>query len=146
MGNRLCEMCSTIIDPWLYDHIDNHLCGKCLDKKSRLKNTGTKITEIKKLLETLQTTEQAIYEYFGLDPQWQDLKFSNCTEYYWRFTEYAEIYYGDVLKEVTNENAYSAFQILDILIKKEKYTLIAMDTQTDGNRYFAIFDNNKEIK
>lgn len=38
VSDRLCEMCGKVINPWLYDHIDNHLCGECIDKRTSLKN------------------------------------------------------------------------------------------------------------
>lgn len=100
-----------------------------------------------KLLDTLVQTEKAIHQYFGYEEDWKVLPIQNYTSFYW-YIEDGSVYYGDTPKEALLADACYCDSILyrDGIHRKDDFTMIAVDTQTDGNKFLSIFDNTKEIQ
>lgn len=103
-----------------------------------------------KLLKQEQDIRQQIFEYFGYQEDWRVLPFDDATEYYW--TLYSDsVAYAKTKEDLQNE---TEFYVNDIYTQRHlskwvyegpEYTMILVDTHTDGNKFLQIFDNNKKV-
>jgi len=93
-----------------------------------------------------------IYEYFGYIEDWTVIPLEDSTDMYWildkdtvlfaktkekLLDEGSELYYSNTL--------YNQNYLLKNVYYGKEYTMICIDTQTDGNKFLQIFDNNKQI-
>lgn len=110
--------------------------------------------DINELIEQEQNTRKAIFEYFGYVEDWCIFPFSDCREMFWHIDgsetngciisansleEYAD-------GEVYSDEIYTQRFLPKWVYRAKDYTMILVDTHTDGNRFLAIYDNKKEIK
>lgn len=104
-----------------------------------------------KALKKYQEGLSEIYEYFGYVDPWEVFPIDDRTELYWELTK-DTVVFGDTELEVSNvEYEGSFYYVREVDGKKnvyrgKDYTMIVVDTQTDGNVFLSIFDNGKEIK
>ena len=108
-----------------------------------------------KLLNDYNQKRQEIFDYFGYVEDWVAIPLDDATMYYWRLTGEAhgdEVFYADTLEELETEsgNCYSNEIYTQRFLPKwvyrgEDYTMVVVDTHTDGNKFLQIFDNKKEI-
>ena len=106
-----------------------------------------------KLLNDYTEALEAIYDYFGFVEDWTVFPIDIRDEYYWKITAIEVTFYDslkayetdDGMHSYSNEIYYHRHYPKAIYVGKD-YTLIMVDTHTDGNKFLAIFDNNKEIK
>lgn len=101
-----------------------------------------------KLLKQYFEIENEIYEYFGFVQQWTIFPLSDETAHYW-FVDNDKCYYN--LEPFSEENIEDGRHSSGVVMKKgilakDDYTMIAIDTLCDGNRYLGIFDNEKQLK
>lgn len=93
-----------------------------------------------------------IYEYFGFVEDYVVLPLDDRREHDWVIVNDSEVQYGkreDILNdtgryyedEIYKQRFYDKW-----IYRGEEFTMIMVDTHTDGNRFLAIFDNSKEIK
>lgn len=106
-----------------------------------------------KLLDDCTAATEALYNYFGYQPGWQVFPIDDCTRYFWLIDD-EQVRFWDTKEafETDDENhEYSGV----ILVKHDEskgiypgaeYTAILMDTQTDGNKFFSIWDNAKRLE
>lgn len=93
-----------------------------------------------------------IYEYFGFVEDYVVLPLDDRREYYWVIVNDSEVQFGnreDIINDTGNyyENEIYKQRFYNKWIYRGKeFTMIMVDTHTDGNRFLAIFDNLKEIK
>ena len=92
-----------------------------------------------------------IHKYFGYKEDWCIFPLKDCREYYWQLWTDEVIFHED--KEEVNEKGdyYSAEIYRQRFLKKwvyetEHYTMILVDTHVDGNKFLAIFDNDKKLE
>jgi hypothetical protein len=102
---------------------------------------------MKQLLDTLAQTEKAIHQYFGYEEDWKVLPIQDYTSFYW-YIEGESVYYGDTPQEALLADVCYIDSILygHDIHRKDDFTMIPVDTQTDGNQFLSIFDNTKEIQ
>ncbi len=127
------------------------------------------------LIDDFNKAKQAIYDHVGFVEDYVIYPIEDYTEMYWKITpEYAswmremhEKQTGEKLEpsesqgvtfhetkefvedrdgnsyehEIYTQRFYSKW-----IYRGEKYTMIFVDTHTDGNKFFAIYDNEKEVK
>lgn len=101
--------------------------------------------------------KKEIFEYFGYKEDWKIIPLDDHREYEWGLLQkengsgkvlFAE---KNLLKEIEDVNEYYGYEIYTqrflpkYVYKTDDYTMICSDTQTDGNKVLAIFDNKKEI-
>ena len=93
-----------------------------------------------------------IYEYFGFVEDYVVLPLDDRREYDWEIIDDSEVQFGkreDIVNDTGNyyEDEIYKQRFYDKWIYRGKeFTMIMVDTHTDGNRFLAIFDNSKEIK
>ncbi len=106
-----------------------------------------------KLIDNYFKTQKQIYKYFGYCEDWVVIPIDDAREYYWRlngegpgvvrFADTPELLNG--LDENYYENKIYMQRFLSKWVYRAKdYTMICVDTHTDGNKFLQIFDNSKE--
>lgn len=110
---------------------------------------------MKDKLDSYFNLQQEIFEAFGYVEDWSVIPLSDHRDVYWKLdgkgpgdVEFAESI--EALKEEDGENTYSYQIWTNRHLPKWVYvgpgfTMICADTQTDGNKLLAIFDNEKRI-
>jgi len=110
-----------------------------------------------KLLDDYLKLKEEIFDYFGYKEDWKVIPIDDAREYYWYLTGEG---HGDEVKfakdkdnvfEGTEDDGYSNEIYTQRFHRKwvhrgKDYTMICVDTHTDGNQFLQIFDNTKEIK
>jgi len=113
-----------------------------------------------KLLDSFFKLRKEIHDYFGYTEDWVTIPLMDGTGYYWNLRKrpdsdlYKDVRYHEepLTKETLEGGAtYSAVIYTQRFLSKwvyrtEDYTMICVDTQTDGNKYLMVFDNSKECK
>jgi hypothetical protein len=101
--------------------------------------------------------EKAIHEYFGYVEDWRRLPLDDAREYFWRIED-GEGYGGSVVfhedpamlddedMNYYRNDIYTQRHLPTWVYRGEDFTLICVDTHSDGNQYLQIFDNAKEVE
>lgn len=118
-----------------------------------------------KLLDSYFNLQEDIFEYFGYKEDWRVYPIVDSRAVFWHLDEANDTihfsYDEDNMKKLVandfdydrddiNENDYYANDVLpDRFLPKsvyrgDEYTMILVDTNTDGNRFLRVFDNIKE--
>ena len=103
------------------------------------------------LLDVFFNVRQAVYDYVGFVEDWVVYPIEDYRKYYWRIED-GEVLYGtkkDVVGRTGNHYSSTIYtqRFYDKWVyRAEKYTMIFVDTHTDGNKFFGIYDNAKEIE
>lgn len=96
--------------------------------------------------------QQEVYDYFEFQEDWVVLPMDDRREHDWKIINDKEVQYGkkdDILNdtgEYYSDEIYKQRFYKKWVYRGKDYTMIMVDTHTDGNRFLAIFDNSKEIK
>jgi len=106
-----------------------------------------------KLLKEYFEIQQKIYDYFGYVEDWVVIPIEDKTEYYWCVQgtdKSGDVVYAKDVKDFATGDYYSneLYQqrfLPRCVYRGEDYTMICVDTHTDGNKFLQIFDNKKEI-
>jgi len=96
---------------------------------------------------------QEVYDYFGYREGWRTFAVVDYREYVWDLID-GDDRVGYSHGPITEESIEYGMDIFDSEVftytnqtkwtyEKEDYTMILLDTQTDGNIDLAIFDNKK---
>lgn len=95
-----------------------------------------------------------VYKYFNFKEDWVIYPIEDYRGYYW-FIDYENEDYGEAViysknSDILNSDYYSSEIYHQRFYNKyiyrgKDYTLIIIDTHTDGNKFFAIFENSFEI-
>lgn len=106
-----------------------------------------------KLLNEYSQLQDQLFDYFGFKQEWLHLPVIDVTGCYWDLGE--DSIEGDCVVFIEEEE-FSDFpkchykwpRLEHRFFKKwiypgKDYTMLVVDTQTDGNRVLAIFDNSK---
>lgn len=99
------------------------------------------------LLDKYFEIQEMIYDYFGYKEDWRVLPLDDKRDYLWYISDY-EVLFAKTLKDFEKSDGeyYSNELYRNIIHETEDYTMIAVDTHTDGNKFLAIYDNNKRLK
>jgi len=101
--------------------------------------------------------QKEIYDYFGYVEDWVVIPLEDNTEYFWQLN-LNKNGTGVVLFAETKEkllNSDGDYYSNDIYTQRflpkwvypaKDYTMICVDTRTDGNKFLAVFNNEKRIK
>jgi len=109
------------------------------------------------LLKKYFKLQEEIYDYFGYKEGWVVIPINNSTEYYWsiighekcgsvRFSESETELLDEIEMDYYENEIYTLWHLPKWVYRGEDYTMICVDTHTDGNKFLQIFDNKKEIK
>ena len=95
--------------------------------------------------------QQEIYKYFGYIEDWVVIPLDDSRENFWilnekeryvRFAETEEILFSD--EDYYESEIYTQRFLPRWVYRANSYTMICVDTRTDGNKFLQIFDNLKE--
>ena len=105
------------------------------------------------LMEDLIKAKQALWDHVGFEEDYVVYAIEDRTNYFWSVDEAAKTnkfaesidqynsdgdYYED---EIYTQRFYSKH-----VYRGADFTMVFVDTHTDGNKFFAIYDNTKEVK
>jgi len=98
-----------------------------------------------------------IYDYFGYAEDWVVLPLDDARSYFW-LIDRGSVRYAKTMEELKNGegNCFSdeiytqrntgRTVLPSTIYQTEAYTLIAVDTHVDGNKFLRIFDNRKRVR
>lgn len=112
--------------------------------------------ELERLLMSYMACKHAIHRFFGYEPNWREIPISDETRHWWWLsgdgTDGGTVYFGegDVKEDVEGgrhyaNEVYTQRHLSKWVYRAETHTMICVDTQTDGNVFLSIFDNEKEV-
>lgn len=102
--------------------------------------------------------QKEIYDYFGYKEDWVVIPIEDSREYFWELKQEldgsGEVSFWENKLNVgkfTKTDGYSNSIYTQRFLSKwvyvgKDYTMIVVDTQTDGNKFLSIFDNKKQVK
>ena len=96
--------------------------------------------------------KEALYDHVGFKEDWVVYAIEDRTDMYWKIVDNETVRFRDTIEQLnSNDNYYEDEIYTQRFYPKWIYrgmdlTMIIVDTHTDGNKFFAFFDNNKEIK
>jgi len=113
-----------------------------------------------KLLKEYFKLQEEIHKHFGYQEDWVCIPLSDETDSYWMITGPEDTNETSVVRSpapftvesiVAGNNLYSGKLYTQRFLSKwvyrtEDYTMVCVDTQTDGNKFLMVFDNQKECK
>ena len=108
-----------------------------------------------KLLDDYFKIKKEIHDYFGYQEDWVVIPLDDARECYWNLNEYeGEVKFAENKENVFNGTMEDGYmneiytqRFLDKYVyRTEHFTMICVDTNTDGNKFLQVFDNSKEIK
>lgn len=108
------------------------------------------------LLDRYNALRAEVFAYFGYVEDWRVLPLDDAREFFWeldgeahggevRFAETKEQLYDDSGDHYANE-IYTQRHLPKWVYRGADYTLIVVDTHTDGNQLLQVFSNAKECK
>jgi hypothetical protein len=103
-----------------------------------------------KELDSYNKALEAVYNYFGYKENWRVFPIDDRRNYWWRIDDLGcEVRFYDTKKAYEKEDDSHTYSD-EILPQKgiyegKDYTMILVDTHTDGNVFLAIYDNNKKL-
>lgn len=117
--------------------------------------------KVKKLpaLDDYLSAQTKLFEYFGYVEDWCVIPVEDGREFFWKLSGESR---GDTVKfhesahELSDERdeegnfyqdeIYTQCHLSKWVYRGAEFTIVCVDTQTDGNKFLRIFDNAKEIK
>ncbi len=108
-----------------------------------------------KLLNEYFEIQKHIHDYFGYVEDWVVIPMEDVTDYYWTLdqdeTGNGFVRFAKTVEELDSDGDYYENEIYTQrflpkwVYRGEDYTMICVDTHTDGNKCLQIFDNDKEL-
>lgn len=99
--------------------------------------------------------QQEIYKYFGYVEDWVVIPIDDAREYFWmlsepedlvRFAETEEILFNEKRGDCYENEVYRQRFLPKWVYRTDDYTMICVDTRTDGNKFLQMFDNSKKCR
>ena len=109
-----------------------------------------------KSLDAYNVFRDGIFKYFGYVEDWRVLPFDDARQYYWSLTEGEDsggVRFAESKEQLEDEDAgdyyeneiYTQRHLPKWVYRGKEYTMICVDTHTDGNQFLQIFSNDKEV-
>jgi hypothetical protein len=106
-----------------------------------------------KLLDDYLTLKEQVFEYFGYVEDYRAIPIEDSREFYWRlygegpgdvqFSE-NESKLDDPEMDYYENEIYTQRFLPRWVYRGKEFTMVCVDTHTDGNQFMRIFDNSKE--
>lgn len=106
------------------------------------------------LLDDYNALLKEIYAYFGYVEEWHVFPIDDARECYWRLSGEGPgtVRFSETEAALDDEDAgdfyeneiYMQRHLPKWVYRGPEYTMIVVDTHTDGNKFLQIFDNAKE--
>ena len=115
-------------------------------------STGAKMKALDKYLKL----QKEIFDYFGYVEDWAVIPIDDRREMYWSLEQdehgrgHVTFFDQPLTPAVIKSERYYQDEIYTQrflpkwVYRGEKYTMVCVDTRTDGNKFLAIYDNTKE--
>lgn len=99
-----------------------------------------------------------IYEYFGYVEDWHVIPITDRRSHYWhldqredgsgavRYAREEHNLYAEKDDDDYEDEIYTQRHLPRWVYRGDQYTMICVDTHTDGNKFLAIYDNALEVK
>lgn len=110
-----------------------------------------------KLLTDYMNLQRQIYDYFGYVEDWVVIPLVDHTEFPWALTGEGSgdvVRYAETVRQLEDKDGrgdycecpiYTQRFLPKWVYKGADYTMVVMDTQVDGNKFLAVFDNAKKL-
>lgn len=110
-----------------------------------------------KLLTQYFKLQKEIYDYFGYVEDWVTIPIDDATDYYWtlenRSSGNGTVTFAETKEQLADEEKADYYQheiytqrfLPKWVYRAEDYTMIVVDTETDGNKYLQIFDTHIQL-
>lgn len=109
-----------------------------------------------KLLTEFINAQEELFNYFGYEENWRAIPVDSAIEYYWhltdteedgsvRFAKSVEVLLDTDSEKYYENEIYTQRHLSKWVYRGEEFTMIVVDTHTDGNKFLQIFANDKEI-
>ena len=107
------------------------------------------------MIGTYFALQKEIHEYFGYKEDWRVIPMEDAREYYWSLEQDSsgggEVHFAESPEQLGTGEAhsneiYTQRHLPKWVYRNNDYTMVCVDTHTDGNKFLQIFDNKKEIK
>lgn len=111
-----------------------------------------------KLLEKYFALQEEIFNYFGYQEDWVVFPLDDATGYYWFLDQepdgHGTVFFcgepltleiAEVGDKLYSNEIYTQRHLPKWVYRGPEYTMICVDTRTDGNKFLQIFDNSKEM-
>lgn len=104
-------------------------------------------------LKAFFAARQVVFDYFGYVEDWVTIPLDDATEYFWHYDENTKcVGYAATEQELRDQDGryyvnelYTQRFLPKWIYEGKEYTMICVDTRTDGNKYLQVFDNSKRI-
>ena len=108
------------------------------------------------LLKDYEEKQKQLFEYFGYVEDWVAIPVDDATEYVWnivgtvddgivRFSDNADKINDEDNGDYYENEIYTQRHLPKWVYEGKDYTMIVVDTHTDGNKFLQIFDNRKRV-
>lgn len=107
-----------------------------------------------KLLDEYLKLQEGIFSYFGYVEDWRILPLDDCRQYYWYLTKDGRgglVCFADTEAELERQDGqyyeneiYTQRHLPRWVYRGAEYTLVVVDTHTDGNQLLSVFTNSRE--
>lgn len=108
-----------------------------------------------KLLDEYFELQKKVHEYFGYVEDWRVIPLDDSTDYFWTLDgeeHGGEVLFADSIAKLEDRGAgdyysnsiYTQRHLPKWVYRGEGYTMICVDTHTDGNNFLQVFDNSKQ--
>ena len=105
-----------------------------------------------KLLDDYFKLQKEIHEYFGYQEDWVVIPLDDGTDYFWsldrdevRFAEKKEDLFDEEAGNYYSNEIYTQRFLSKWVYEGKDYTMVVVDTHTDGNKFLQVFDNSKKV-
>lgn len=115
--------------------------------------TDTKQITFDKLLDKYDELRNELFSYFGYVEDWCVIPLDDSREYFWRLEGEGPgiVKFADTEIELENEEGkyyeneiYTQRHLPKWVYRGAEFTMIVVDTHTDGNKFLQIFSNANE--
>ena len=110
-----------------------------------------------KMLDEYFELQGKIYDYFGYVEDWAVIPIEDGRRFYWRLNGEAHgdsVRFAETLKELNDDKGENYYEneiytqrfLPKWVYRGDEYTMVCVDTLTDGNKFLQVFDNAKEAQ
>ena len=107
-----------------------------------------------KILDDYFNLQKQVHDYFGYVEDWVVIPIDDCREMYWCVDgegSGSSVHFAKTEEELEEQTGeyyqnyiYTQRFLPKWVYRGPEYTMICVDTQTDGNKFLSVFDNAKE--
>jgi hypothetical protein len=108
-----------------------------------------------KILSKYFELQKEIFDYFGYKEDWVVIPLDDRRDVWWKLGKSMwgdGIGYAKTKKELVEKSGnyyedeiYTQCFLPKYVYRGKKYTMVCVDTHTDGNKFLAIYDNKKKV-